>query len=151
MATESDLTLISGPWDHDRVSEHLANRVLPIRIGSTGRSFPLVQSVWYSFDGSRLWCCTQEDSLLAKRLRRNPVCGFEVAADDPPYRGVRGHGVAQFHPEMARGILPGLIEKYLGDGDSSLARWLRSRVDDEVAIAIGELNVASWDYTERMT
>ncbi|MGI9576915.1 MAG: pyridoxamine 5'-phosphate oxidase family protein, partial [Microthrixaceae bacterium] len=76
---------------------------------------------------------------------------FEVAADAPPYRGVRGHGVAEFHPDKAQEVLAELIERYLGQDDSSLASWLRSRVDDEVAIAIAEMKVTSWDYSERMT
>lgn len=145
------MKLISGPWGPAQVRSYLRDVVVPIRIASQGRSFPLVQSVWFTTDENRLWCCTQTDSLLARRLRNESTCGFEVAADTPPYRGVRGHGVAEFHPESAPEVLAELIERYLGDDDSSLARWLRSRVDDEVAIAIGDLHLSSWDYTERMT
>ena len=143
--------LISGPWDGDRVSEFLRDTVIPVRLATQGREHPLVQSVWFTFDGTTIWCCTQADSLLARRLARDPACGFEVAGDAPPYRGVRGHGVAGFHPERAGEVLATLIDRYLGDGDSPLASWLRSRLDNEVAIGITRLRVTSWDYSPRMS
>ena len=150
MADDTPVDLISGPWDTDEVSRFLRETTIPIRLATRGREHPLVQSVWFSFDGSRIWCCAQADSLLARRLRGDNACGFEVAADAPPYRGVRGHGVAEFHPEMAADRLGGLIDRYLGDDNSPLADWLRSRLDNEVAIAITNLRVSSWDYSQRM-
>jgi len=150
MAYEPAPELISGPWDADEVSQFLSNAAIPIRLATRGREHPLVQSVWFSFDGSTIWCATQADSLLARRLRNDNACGFEVAADSPPYCGVRGHGVAEFHPEKAADLLDHLIDRYLGDDNSSLADWLQSRLDNEVAIGITDLRVSSWDYTQRM-
>jgi len=150
MADDPVVELISGPWNRDEVSQFLRDSAIPIRLATRGREHPLVQSVWFTFDGTTIWCCTQADSLLAGRLGRNKACGFEVAADTPPYRGVRGHGVAEFHPEMAGTLLSTLIARYLDDGDSSLANWLQSRLDNEVAIGITHLRVSSWDYSPRM-
>lgn len=141
------VTVRSGPWALSRIEEHLRTSVIPIRLATSGRHFPLVQSLWFHYDEA-LWCCTQADSVLATRLRRNPTCGFEISADAPPYRGVRGHGRATLLPDRARDILPILVDRYLGPGP--LADWLMSRLDTEVAVRIDGLVMTSWDYSGRM-
>ena len=140
----------SGPWDLAAIRGFLDSAVIPMRLATQGGSWPLVQSLWFLYDGSALWCCTQRESVVAKRLRKTPRCAFEIAADDPPYRGVRGRGIASLDPEPARDLLERLIRRYLADQSSSLAAWLRARVSDEVAIRIGTLAVSSWDYSSRM-
>ncbi len=142
------VTVRSGPWDDARIADYLHATAIPIRLASAGRRFPLVQSLWFHFDSDALWCCTQADSVLATRLRREPACGFEVSADAPPYRGVRGTGTASLLPGRAADILPVLIERYVGP--SPLADWLMSRLDTEVAVRIDGLVVTSWDYSGRM-
>lgn len=143
------LDLRSGPWSRDEVRAHLQAAVIPLRLASSGR-YPLVQSLWFLLDDDALWCATQEDSVLARRLRRDPRCGWEVAADTPPYRGVRGTGHASLEGSAAAHVLPRLIDRYLGDTESPLGAWLLSRIDTEVAIRIDGLAVTSWDYTPRM-
>jgi len=140
----------SGPWDRAAVEGFLRSTVIPVRLATRGSTWPLVQSLWFLFDDSALWCCTQRDSVVAKRLRSDPRCAFEIAGDHPPYRGVRGTGEAVLDPGPAADVLERLIGRYLADGESSLATWLRSRVTDEVAIRIGTLTVSSWDYANRM-
>lgn len=140
----------SGPWDLVAVEEFLDSAAIPMRLATQGRSWPLVQSLWFLYDGWALWCCTQRDSVVAKRLRKTPRCAFEIAADDPPYRGVRGRGIASLDSEPAGDLLERLIRRYLADQSSSLATWLRARVSDEVAIRIDTLAVSSWDYSSRM-
>jgi nitroimidazol reductase NimA-like FMN-containing flavoprotein (pyridoxamine 5'-phosphate oxidase superfamily) len=138
----------SGPWDLARIEDHLRTAVIPIRLASSGRRSPLVQSLWFTYADGALWCCTQADSVLARRLQRNPACGFEISADAPPYRGVRGSGMASLHPDEARHVLPLLIDRYVGPGP--LSDWLMSRLDTEVAVRIDGLALTSWDYSGRM-
>lgn len=142
-------TLRSGPWDQQRVREHLESAVIPLRLATAG-TFPLVQSLWFTFDGASLWCATQADSVVARRVRRSANVGFEIASDLPPYRGVRGTGTASV--DMTRGpeVLAELIDRYLGDEPTPLGEWLLSRSDTEVAIRIDGLTVTSWDYSARM-
>jgi hypothetical protein len=143
------MKVISGPWSEDRIHDYLTSTVIPIRVATSGTSGPLVQSLWFDFDRDTIWCCTQRDALLVQRVSRQPVVGFEVSADNPPYRGVRGQARASIEPEPAAQILERLIERY--QAPAGLADWLRGRIDGEVAIALRDLSVTSWDFTRRMT
>ena len=139
----------SGPWDADQVQEYLVDAVIPVRLASAG-SYPLVQSLWFLPDAEGLWCATQDDSVLVRRLTRDDRVGFEVSADAPPYRGVRGTGHARIDRAAAAEVLPRLVARYQGGQDTPLARWLLSRIDTEVAVRLTGLTVTSWDYTPRM-
>lgn len=150
MKPSSAVEIRSGSWDLPAIEEFLHSAVIPIRLATQGAEGPLVQSLWFLFHDSALWCCTQQDSVVAKRLRRDPRCGFEIAGDHPPYRGVRGRGVATLESGPAPDLLERLIGRYLPEGESPLAAWLRSRVSDEVAVRMGALTVSSWDYSSRM-
>lgn len=141
--------IASGPWDRSQIEAFLNETVIPIRLASAGRTSPLVQSLWFLHDEGALWCCTQSEALLTRRLGSNPRCGFEVSGDLPPYRGVRGTAKAEILPGRAADMLPRLIERY--DAPASLADWLLSRLDREVAIRLHSLRVTSFDFTTRMT
>jgi hypothetical protein len=140
-----------GPWDRSQAEAFLSSTVIPLRIASAGRTSPLVQSLWFRYDGDAIWCCTQREAVLTRRLLADPRCGFEVSGDLPPYRGVRGTARAEVLPDRAADVLPPLIERYLGDAPSPLADWLLSRLDSEVAIRLGGLRVTTFDFTPRMT
>ena len=86
----ADLSIRSGPWSPEEIRAYLTTVRIPVRLASNGRTYPLVQSLWFLFADDALWCCTRGDSVLARRLARDPHCAFEVSADEPPYRGVRG-------------------------------------------------------------
>lgn len=140
----------SGPWSADDIHEFLLGAHIPIRLATSGSSGPLVQSLWFTPRDDELWCCTQSDSVLMKRLARDSRIGFEISGDQPPYRGIRGFARASSHPDMAPEILPILIRRYLDDPDAPLAKWLVSRLPQETAIRLHDLQVSSWDYSKRM-
>ena len=142
----------SGPWSTAQVNDYLDATVIPIRLSCVDRSgWPRVFSLWYLRRDDQICCSTQEKALIASALAANPRCAFEIAADRPPYRGVRGRGLARVELPPPEDILRLLIQRYLGDEESSLARWLLSRRASEVAIRIVPSYVHSWDYTRRMT
>jgi hypothetical protein len=142
----------SGPWDSGQIAEFLDATIIPVRLASSGRRGPIVQSLWYLHLDGALWCCTQRTSLLARRLRRDPAVGFEVSGDLPPYRGVRGRGRAELRDDSSAELLPKLITRYLGPGGPStpLGTWLLGRIEHETAIRIAEITATSWDYSSRM-
>lgn len=150
MSLDPAMAVRSGPWSAAAIAAFLDETAIPIRLASAGQHFPMVQSLWFLHEDGALWCCTQQDSVLAKRLRADRRCGFEVAGDQAPYRGVRGTGHATLLPHAAADILPRLVGRYVGSEPSSLGDWLMSRLDREVAIRLDGLTVTSWDYSARM-
>jgi hypothetical protein len=144
------LQIRSGPWSPDDIRSFLTDAHIPIRLATSGSAGPLVQSLWFAPIGDELWCCTQVNSVLMKRVARDPRVGFEISGDQPPYRGVRGSAHASSHPDEAPNILPLLISRYLDDPDAPLAKWLTSRLPNETAIRLNDLQVSTWDYSQRM-
>ncbi len=144
-------TISSGPWDQQGIRDFLSAAVIPVRVASNGSSGPLVQSLWFVPLGTTLRCCTQQGSVLARRLSKDDRIGFEVAADAPPYRGVRGTGVASLSNGDVEPTLRRLIARYQGNDRTDLSDWLMGRIDSEVAITIVPSTLTSWDYSPRMT
>ena len=88
--------------------------------------------------------------MCSSDLEADGQVGFEVAADLPPYRGVRGTGVASVSSHDVAAVLDALLDRYHAAASPSLAAWLRSRIESEVVIAIQPEVISSWDFTERM-
>lgn len=145
------ITVSSGPWDSSTIKEWLRESVIPIRVATSGKRGPLVQSLWFMYDSGSLWCATQAGSTIAKRVKKNPVIGWEVSPDVPPYRGARGRGTIKIIDDSSRAgeILRALIVKY-GQSGTELEEWLMRRVSTEIALQIEDLEVVSWDYSPRM-
>ena len=141
----------SGPWTPSQIEAWLIETVVPLRLASAGKRGPLVQSLWFSYEDGALWCATQRDSVLAKRVRRDGNVGWEVSRDEPPYRGVRGTGTARIVDEIEQStqVLQRLVARY-GQAGTQLANWLLGRIETEVVIRIDDLRVTSWDYAPRM-
>ena len=140
-----------GPWSPDQVAAFLAESVIPVRLGvDAGVGGPLVLSVWFLPDGIGLVGATRPTSTLVRCLERRPECGFEVAADTPPYRGVRGRARVELDPGAGAGTLDRLLERYLGGADSPLGDRLRAHAEDEVAFRLRPVTLTSWDYRDRM-
>lgn len=134
-----------------QMAEFLSSAKVPIRLACNGSNgFPLVASHWYQYQDGLLYLAIHSKSHVAALLHKNPNCGFEIAADTAPYRGVRGQGTASLGREGAGAQLEGLLLRYLGSTDSKLARWLLSRASEEYLVCITPTWITSWDYSERM-
>lgn len=133
------------------IATFLHEAEIPIRLACNSQSgWPVVISLWYLYEENNLYCATVEDARVVGYLRRDPRCAFEVAADEPPYCGVRGQARAAIDAKRGEEILRHLLIRYLGGTDSPLAQWLLSRVDQEVAIELSPINVHTWNYSQRM-
>lgn len=141
-----------SPWSRDQIDDHLDTFLAPLRLAATdAQGFPRICSLWFRRNGDHLLCATQADAWIARSLGRDARCGFELAPNEPPYFGVRGAGRATVTREGGAEELGRLIDRYLGDRASPLARWLLSRTDDEVLITIEIEQISTWDYRARMT
>ena len=124
--------------------------VVPVRFACLSGGAPLICSLWYLYEDGKFWLATQKGASVVNFVRANPNCGIEVAGEQPPYRGVRGQGVARLDAAAGPAILERLIHRYLGESDSSFARWLLSRRNDEIAIEVDPIWLTSWDFSPRM-
>ncbi len=142
----------TGPWSESETRDFLIEARIPMRLAAnTPSGFPVVLSLWFLPEGDELLAAVHEESRIAKRLSDDPRCAFEIALNDPPYRGVRGNATASLEREGARGLLETLLHRYLGSVDSSLGRFLLGRADEELVIRLRLHRIDSWDYSERMT
>jgi nitroimidazol reductase NimA-like FMN-containing flavoprotein (pyridoxamine 5'-phosphate oxidase superfamily) len=142
---------LSGPWSNDEVAAFLADAVIPLRLAVSSRSgAPLVLSLWFVAVDGALWCATRRDADVVRLLERDARCGFEIAADRPPYRGVRGRGSAKIVPEDGAAVLGRLLRRYGVRPESRLARALTRDPAGEVALRIVPERITSWDFTARM-
>lgn len=140
------MTLVST-----KTKQYLRDVVIPLRLSCVSASgWPVVLSLWYLYRDGLFYCATQEDAQVVGYLRREPRCAFEIAADQPPYCGVRGQGMVTLDSQLGPETLQHLLIRYLGSTDSPLARRLLAQSQDEVAIIIHPIKVFTWNYTSRM-
>jgi hypothetical protein len=143
---------LTGPWSIAEIEAYLRDAIIPIRLSAISPSgWPVVVSLWYDFDTEMLWCASQRKARIIKLLEAKPRCGFEIAAEQPPYFGVRGQGLADVDDSAGSDVLRRLADRYLGADDTPFRRWLLERDDEEVAIAIRPVRLMSWDYRDRMS
>ena len=142
---------ITGPWSANQVHQHLQASTIPLRLAVNGaQGVPVVLSLWFVPKKGHLWCATIAEARVIALIKKDPNCGFEISADMPPYRGVRGQARASLHPSLGAEILDLLLERYKIDRNSRLGRFLLSRVQREIAIQIEPTHILSWDYSDRM-
>jgi hypothetical protein len=151
MRTAAARPQLTGPWDMVAVDSFLTHEVIPLRLATIGRTGATVQSAWFDYQDGFIWCSTQSDSVLLRRLRHDPRAGFEVAPDAAPYHGVRGRAIADIVHIGAAELLDRLVERYVADPSSNMARWMRSRRTTEVALRLNPLTMHSWDNSARLS
>lgn len=137
--------------DRKTLNGSFSNLKIPIRISCLKpNGFPAVISLWYIIIDGKIYCATQKTAKIVSYLNKNPICGFEIAADNPPYRGIRGEGYVKILDYKGQKILSILIEKYLGKKDSNLSDFLKRNSKTEIAIEIQPKNTINYDYSDRM-
>jgi hypothetical protein len=142
----------SGPFDPHQVVGFLDDAIIPIRLACVAPSgWPLIVSLWFARRGDELVCATQASSSLVRALEREERCAYEVAGQEPPYRGVRGRARVTIEPDEELATLSELLVRYLGGTDGAFARRLLGRTTPEVVLRLDPIEVTSWDYARRMT
>ncbi|AUX10222.1 pyridoxamine 5'-phosphate oxidase-related FMN-binding protein [Halalkaliarchaeum desulfuricum] len=145
------MTEYRGSWTAEEVEDFLEEAKIPVRLATTRPDGSMwIVTLWFRYRDGSLECATQENSAVVRFLRNDPEVAFEVSTNQIPYRGIRGTGVTTVSTDSDKRVLRDLVDRYLGDTDSSLAKWLLSEDRSEVSIRIDMQDVYSWDYSDRM-
>lgn len=137
--------------DLTEVEDYLNTVRIPLRLACrTESGWPMVVSLWFLYHGKRLYCATQKTAQVVSFINNDPRCAFEIAADLPPYCGVRGQAVARIDEKIGVEILTALLKRYLGDTNNRLAENLLNKSEREVGIVLDPINLYTWDFTKRM-
>ena len=89
--------------DSQKIETVLNDTKIPIRLACiTSTGYPIVISLWYTMENGKIYCATQKKAKIISYLKNDATVGFEIAADNPPYRGIRGHGEAKIVKNMGK-------------------------------------------------
>ena len=77
--------------DSEEIDKFIPDSKIPIRIAfMKSIDIPAVISLWYICKDGKIHCAAQKSAKIVSYFQKNPICGFEIAADKPPYKGIRG-------------------------------------------------------------
>jgi len=132
--------------------EHYLNQVkIPLRLACVDpNGWARVLSLWYLYEDGLLYCATQNNAKVVAYLNHDARCSYEIAADTPPYCGVRGRATAELNPAIGGRVLEKLLMRYVGSLETQLSQKLLSKQASEVAIVLTPVTLHTWDYSERM-
>jgi hypothetical protein len=131
--------------------EYLDAVRIPLRLACrTITDWPMVISLWFLHQDGLLYCATQRSAKIVDYLQNDPRCAFEIAADQPPYCGIRGQANARIDESLGVEILEKLLIRYLGDTKNDLANNLLTKSETEVAIVLNPIRIFTWDFSDRM-
>ena len=116
------------------------------------RCNPNIHPVWFYYDKDveKLSITTSKSAKKTKNLRNRPNVYFSIDDENPPYRGVKGRGVAAIIEDPKRIVPQGdkISLKYLGTLDHPVAKMISdlSKKGEVVLVEIGPKFFSTWDY-----
>jgi len=118
---------LAGAWNEVETEAFLDSSTVPLRLSchSNGESLWML-SLWFLYRDDAFWCATSANADVVDYLADNDRVAFEISTNEPPYKGVRGNGVATVEPDDEKALLQELLQRYLGGTDSDLANRLLS-------------------------
>jgi PPOX class probable F420-dependent enzyme len=116
---------------------------------------PNIQPVWFYYDKDeeKLLILTSKSAKKTQNLRNRPTIYFSVDDENPPYKGVKGKGIATVIEDPNR-IVPQaekISMKYLGTLDHPAAKEMadRSKNGEGVLVEISPKFFSTWDFGKR--
>ena len=104
--------------------------------------------LWYRYQERTFECATPSNAAVVKFLKNDSAVAFDVSTNQPPYRGVRGRGRTALSTDENNETLRSLIDRYLGDDESSFAERLLTEAENTTRIRIRPNQLFSWDYSD---
>lgn len=144
---------VTGDWSREAAESFLTSEAgrVPIRLAChTGDGDLWMLSLWYRWRDGGFDCATSANARVVSYLENDDRVAFEASVNTPPYRGVRGNGIAELRPDEDKQLLRALLERYLGGTDSKLATRLLDPAREEVHLRIDPAHLYSWDFSDRM-
>ena len=136
----------------DKKYEKFFEAITPLRFSCmTPSGFPSIISLWYLYKDGKIYCATQKNAKVISYIKENNKCAFEITTGQFPYKGIRGHGIVNLREDIAIETLNALIDRFIGNKESFLSRYLLKRKDEEIAIEITPSRLFPWDYSNRMS
>jgi PPOX class probable F420-dependent enzyme len=115
---------------------------------------PNIQPVWFYYDKDegKLLITTSKLAKKTQNLRNRPTIYFSIDDEKPPYKGVKGKGIATIIEDPNR-IVPKadrISMKYLGTLDHPVAKMItdHSKKGEVVLVEISPKFFSTWDYGE---
>jgi PPOX class probable F420-dependent enzyme len=115
---------------------------------------PNIQPVWFYYDNNRekLLITTSKFAKKTQNLRNKPAVYFSIDDENPPYKGVKGKGIASIVEDPNRTVSQGdrISMKYLGTLDHPIAKMIteRSKKGEVIIIEISPKFFSTWDYSK---
>src|SRR5918995_2501317 len=114
---------------------------------------PNIQPVWFYYDKDqgKLLITTSKLAKKTQNLRRKSTIYFSIDDENPPYKGVKGKGIATIVEEDPNRIVPQadrISMKYLGTVDHPVAKMIRDGAmkGEVVLVEISPKFLSTWDY-----
>jgi PPOX class probable F420-dependent enzyme len=116
---------------------------------------PNIQPVWFFYDKDqgKLLITTSKLAKKTENLRNKPTIYFCIDDQNPPYKGVKGKGIATIMEDPNR-IVPQadkISMKYLGTLDHPAAKEMadRSKKGEGVLVEISPKFFSTWDFGKK--
>ena len=112
---------------------------------------PNIQPVWfyYNKDREKLLITTSKLAKKTQNLRTKPAIYFSIDDKNPPYKGVKGKGIATLVEDPDKTVSQGdrISMKYLRTLDHPIAKMTSDGSNgDNVVIEISPKFFSTWDY-----
>jgi PPOX class probable F420-dependent enzyme len=114
---------------------------------------PNIQPVWFYYDKDqgKLLITTSKLAKKTQNLRRKSTIYFSIDDENPPYKGVKGKGIATIVEEDPNRIVlqaDRISMKYLGTLDHPVAKMITDGAmkRDIVLVEISPKFFSTWDY-----
>ena len=116
---------------------------------------PNIQPVWFYYDKDeeKLLIITSKSAKKTQNLSNRPTIYFSIDDENPPFKGVKGKGIATV-VEEPNNIVPQaekISMKYLGTLDNPAAKEMaeRSKNGEGVLVEISPKFFSTWDFGKR--